>query len=119
MKKEVTTITILGEELSIKFNMAVEIGYEQIAERPFDLGDLVSQKNSLALYMAAILESNPDTKITVERLMREATGPEIEALSKAVIYAMTEWLHMPEVLKQMANNETKPEDEEKDETEKN
>jgi hypothetical protein len=101
MKKEVTSITLLGEELSIKFNLAVECAYEKIAGKPFDLNDLISQTSSAALYMAAILESNPDTEITVERLMREATGPEIEQLSKAVVAAMTKWLDMPDVLKKL------------------
>ena len=105
MKKEVTSITLLGEELSIKFNLAVECAYEKIAGKPFDLNDLVSQTSSTALYMAAILESKPDTEITVERLMREATGPEIEQLSKAVAAAMTKWLDMPDVLKKLQKDD--------------
>lgn len=106
MKKESkTTVSILGEEINIKFNLAVECAYEKIAGKPFDLNDLVSQTSSTALYMAAIIESNPDTAITVERLMREATGPEIEQLSKAVVAAMTEWLDMPDVLKKTTKNE--------------
>jgi hypothetical protein len=105
MKKEVTSITLLGEELSIKFNLAVECAYEKIAGKPFDLNDLVSQTSSTALYMAAILESKPDTEITVERLMREATGPEIEQLSKAVVAAMTKWLDMPDVLKKLQKDD--------------
>jgi hypothetical protein len=105
MKKEVTSITLLGEELSIKFNLAVECAYEKIAGKPFDLNDLVSQTSSTALYMAAILESKPDTEITVERLMREATGPEIEQLSKAVVASMTKWLDMPDVLKKLQKDD--------------
>ena len=113
MKKE--EITILGEQIAIEFNLAVEVAYEEIADRPFDIADLVSQRNSVALYMAAIITANPDTNITVERLMKEATGPEIEALSKAVIVAMTEWLHLPQVLKK----EQPAEDNEGDKKEKN
>lgn len=109
MKQNITTITILGEKIDIKFNLAVECAYEKIAGKPFDLNDLSSQTNSTALYMAAILESNPETGITVERLMREATGPEIEKLSKAVVAAMTKWLDMPDVLKKLQ----KPDDENK------
>lgn len=105
MKKEVTSITLLGEELSIKFNLAVECAYEKIAGKPFDLNDLVSQTSSTALYMAAILESKPDTEITVERLMREAKGPEIEQLSKAVVAAMSKWLDMPDVLKRLQKDD--------------
>ena len=106
MKKE--EINILGEKIAIEFNLAVEVAYEEIADRPFDIADLVSQRNSVALYMAAIITANPDTAITVERLMKEATGPEIEQLSKTVIAAMTEWLHLPQVLKK--DETEKPED---------
>jgi len=116
MKKE--EITILGEQIAIEFNLAVEVAYEEIAERPFNISDMVSQRNSVALYMAAIITANPDTQITVERLMKEATGPEIEALSKAVIAAMTEWLHLPQVLNKP--DDEKPEaDEEPKDKEKN
>lgn len=90
-------ITILGEEITIKFNMAVELAYEEIAQKPFDLKELKSQKESLALYIAAIITNNPDTKITFERLVNEATGPEIALLQKTVIEAMTEWLQIPAV----------------------
>lgn len=90
-------ITILGEEITIKFNMAVELAYEEIAQKPFDLKELKSQKESLALYIAAIITSNPDSKITFERLVNEATGPEIALLQKTVIEAMTEWLQIPAV----------------------
>lgn len=108
MKKE--EINILGEQIAIEFNLAVEVAYEEIAERPFNISDMVSQRNSVALYMAAIITANPDTQITVERLMKEATGPEINTLSNAVIAAMTEWLHLPQVLNKPADE--KPEDDE-------
>ena len=108
MKQKKTEITILGEQIAIEFNLAVEVAYEEIADRPFDIADLVSQRNSVALYMAAIITANPDTAITVERLMKEATGPEIESLSKAVIAAMTEWLHLPQVLKKEQPDEPQP-----------
>ena len=52
-------VKILGEEIAIKFNMAVEIGYEEILGEAFDVSQLDKQKNSLALYMSAILASNP------------------------------------------------------------
>ena len=117
MKKE--EITILGEQIAIEFNLAVEVAYEEIADRPFDIADLVSQRNSVALYMAAIITANPDTQITVERLMKEATGPEIEQLSKAVIAAMTEWLHLPSVLKKTEPAESEGEEKTANDKEKN
>ena len=92
-------VTILGETLDIQFNMAVEINYEEISGEAFTIEALAKMRNSVALYMAAILAANPDTAITVERLLREAKGPEIAALSTAVITAMTEWMQIPSVIK--------------------
>lgn len=98
MKQEKNIVKILGEKIAIKFNLAVECNYEKIAEKPFDVNNLKSQTDSVALYMAAIIEANPDTEITVERLMREATGPEIQQLAKAVVSAMIAWLGTPKVM---------------------
>lgn len=89
---------ILGEDVEIRFCMAVEIAYEEIAGEPFKLDALVSAKNTVALDMAAIMVANPDTEITVERLTKEATGQEIAALNKAVVESLTEWLKIPSVI---------------------
>lgn len=90
-------VKILSEEIEIKFNMAVEIGYEEIIGEAFDVTQLDKQKNSLALYMSAILANNPGTAITMDRLLTEATGHEIAQLSKAVVEAMTTWMEVPAV----------------------
>jgi hypothetical protein len=88
-------ITILGEEIAIKFNMAVQLAYEKITKSPFDVQKLNSQESSVALYIACITVCNPDTNITFERLINEASGPEILLLNKTIISAMTEWLDIP------------------------
>ena len=103
-------ITILGEEVAISFNMAVEIAYEDISGDAFDVDSLKSQKNSIALYMAAIIANNPDTEITVDRLLKEAKAREITALSQAVIQSMLEWLEIPTVMKKTEDEEPKPEE---------
>lgn len=95
-------ISILGECLTIRFNMAVEIAYEEISGKPFLLKDLDSQKNLMALYMAAIITCNPDTEITFEKLTQEASSHEITLLAEAVISAMTEWLKVPDVIEKDA-----------------
>ena len=100
------TITILGETLDIKFNMQVELNYEEISGEAFTIEALAKMKNSIALYMAAILAANPDTDITVDRLLREAKGPEIAALSTAVITAMTDWMQIPSIIKSEEKEET-------------
>lgn len=91
-------ITILGEDIAIRFNMAVELAYEEIADRPFLLEDMEYQKNSIALYTAAIITNNPDTKITFDRLITEATGEDIKVLGGAVISCMREWMNIPSVI---------------------
>ena len=98
-------VKILGEELEIRFNMAVEIGYEDIIGEAFDVTQLDKQKNSIALYMSAIIANNPDTKVTMERLLTEATGHEIAQLSNAVVDAMTEWMKMPAVTSEEQKDE--------------
>ena len=91
-------ITILGEELTIGFNMAVEIAFEEIAGIPFNTSELDTQKNSMALYMAAILTFNPKTKITFKDLVMKASASEINTLGEAVINAMKKWMAIPDVV---------------------
>ena len=107
-------VTILGETLDIQFNMAVEINYEEISGEAFTIEALAKMRNSVALYMAAILASNPDTAITVERLLREAKGPEIAALSTAVITAMSDWMQIPSIIKPEAVSEPEQPDTDKE-----
>lgn len=106
------TITILGEQVDIRFNMGVEIAYEEITGDPFNIESLNRQKNSVALYMAAIITANPDTKITIKRLMKEASGAEIGQLATAVIESMTQWMHIPDVLPKEDHPEKKDADDE-------
>lgn len=99
-------IKILGEKLDIRFCMAVEIAYEEISGEPFDIDCLKMQKNSLCLGMAAIITANPDTEITISRLMNEASGREIGELNNAVIESMMEWLRTPKVVADQDAKET-------------
>ena len=91
-------VTVLGEELDIRFNMAVEIAYEEIANEPFNVQSLERQKNIVALCMATIIANNPETKITAERFIREVASDEYNTLVSAVIEAMTEWMKIPSVI---------------------
>lgn len=93
-------VTVLGEELDIRFNMAVEIAYEEIANEPFNVQSLERQKNIVALCMATIIANNPETKITAERFIREVASDEYNTLVSAVIEAMTEWMKIPSVIPQ-------------------
>lgn len=106
-------VTVLGEELDIRFNMAVEIAYEEIANEPFNVQSLERQKNIVALCMAAIIVNNPKTKITAERFISEVASDEYNAIAAAVIEAMTEWMKIPSVIPQ-----DKPSEEEAEAAEK-
>ena len=108
---EKNIINILGEQIPIRFNMAVEIAYEEIIDAPFDFNALSRQLNSLALGMAAILVAKPDTAITIDRLMNEASGKEISELNAAVVSSMSDWFAIPAVVKDDEKEE--PEEEAK------
>lgn len=102
------SVKMLGEELKIKFNLAVEICYEQITGNAFDLDALKMTSNAIALYYAAIITNNPETSIKIEDLLCNATGQEISALSKAVFSSIDKWC-----------KGAKPNEEESSEQEKN
>ena len=108
-------ITVKGEEITIKFNMAVECAYEQITSRPFNLQDFTDKKLLVTLFFSTIIANNPDTKITLDYLLKDATFDEIKSLDSAVSEVMTDWLHIPSVIPQ----EHQKEEEEGEEQQKN
>jgi hypothetical protein len=103
-------VTIKGEEITIKFNMAVECAYEQITSRPFNLQDFTEKKLLVTLFFSTIIANNPDTKITLDYLLKDATFNEIRSLDSAVSGTMTDWLNIPSVIPQ--ENQKKDEGEE-------
>ena len=113
MKK---TITILGQEVTIMFNMAVQISFEEITGKPFSEIDTNVSKDSLALAYSAIIANNPDCNITVDNLMHDASGAELNGVIKAISDSFVEWNKVPETL---ADEEDKKEEEKKKEEEVN
>ena len=118
--KETTTekvmekkITVKGEEITIKFNMAVECTYEQITSRPFNLQDFKEKKLLVTLFFSTILANNPDTEITLDYLLEDATFDEIKSLDSAVSEVMTDWLHIPSVIPQEHQKEDEVEEQPK------
>ena len=95
MKK---TINILGESITIAFNMASLIGFEEITGKPFNEINIGMSKDTLALSLAVIIANNPDTQITANALMTQASGKEISELTQAVNDAFIEWNTIPETL---------------------
>ena len=106
-------ITVKGEEITIKFNMAVECAYEEITSRPFNLQDFKEKKLLVTLFFSTILANNPDTKITLDYLLKDATFDEIRSLDSAVSEVMTDWLHIPSVIPQEHQKEEEGEDQPK------
>lgn len=95
MKK---TITILGHEVVISFNMAVEISFEEIAGKPFGEFDLKASKDVLALAYAGIIANNPDVEITANELMYKASGVELAAVINTITESFIEWNNIPKTL---------------------
>lgn len=96
MKKQ--QITLLGETLTIVFNMACQIAFEEITGKPFNDFDSNKSKDILALDYAVISVNNPDTNITADRLMREANAQDMKTLNKAITAALMDWNDMPATL---------------------
>ena len=93
-------ITLMGEEVTIKFNLAVEIAYEDVVGRPFNPADLKDKKLLPALFFAAVIANNHDTKVTIDYILSDATVEEIHALDVAVSETMSDWLHIPDIIKE-------------------
>ena len=89
---------ILGHELNISFNMAVEIEYEELSGKPFDLQQMDTQKATMQLCFASLKVANDKVPFTFDKLNRDATFSETTALKAAVIEAMNEWLGIPAVM---------------------
>ena len=96
MKKQ--QITLLGETLTIVFNMACQIAFEEITGKPFSDFDSNKTKDILALDYAVILVNNPDTDITADRLMREANAQDMQTLNNAITSALMDWNGIPATL---------------------
>ena len=105
MKKK---ITILGCEVIIVFNMAVQITFEEISGKPFAEIDNNSSKDNLALAYSAILANNPDTSITIDKLMHEASGKDMAELLNAVTESFIQWNKMPSTLADEGDNTSSP-----------
>lgn len=89
----------MNHELNIAFNMATQIAYEELANKPFSIDDLSHVKHTVTLYYAAIIANNPDTTFTIDQLLHEATAHDIGILRDAVISEFSSWCKIPELVK--------------------
>lgn len=84
-------INILGHELTIVYNMATQIAYEEITNATFSVEALEKSRNSMALYWACIVANNPDTKLTFDELLTDATAADVKILRDSVMESFTDW----------------------------
>lgn len=105
------TVTILGHVLNIIFNMAVEIEYEELSGKPFDLRQMDTQKATMLLCFAALKVANDNVPFTIDEMNRKATFSETKALKAAVIEAMNDWLGIPAVMAEDAQTQPAAEEE--------
>lgn len=102
-------INVFGEEITIKFNMGVQLAYEKISGKPFYDVEFKKAENRIILYSAAIIYNNPETSITIDTLL-EASQSDLILIDKAISQEMDDWYHIPETCKE---NEALAESEEK------
>lgn len=84
-------INIMGHVVTVQYNMATQIAYEEIMNTPFDVSAFEKSSNMLALFYACVVANNPQTKLTFDDLMLRATAADITLLRNAVVESFTEW----------------------------
>ena len=92
------TITFLGKEVKVAFNMAVEIAYEKITGKPFTNEDINNSESTLALYFAVLTINNPDLDFSIDDILLKAKGGDLRAMSAAVVECFLDWAEVPETL---------------------
>ena len=93
-----TIITLNGISLVIAFNMATQIGFEEISGKPFHEIDLNIVKDKMALLASAVISNNPDKNFDTSWLMKEATQKEIKQLEDVVLHEVNRWAGIPSTL---------------------
>ena len=94
--------------------MAVECAYEQRLPLGRSIYKILQIRNCLStLFFSTIIANNPDTKITLDYLLKDATFDEIKSLDSAVSEVMTDWLHIPSVIPQEHQKEDEGEEQPK------
>lgn len=95
--------------LNIAFNMASQIGFEELSGKPFNEFNENSSKDRLQLTTAVIIANNPNTEFKAEWLMHDAKAHEIVQLYQAIADEIAQWTIEPETVAEN-NDRNKPED---------
>ena len=77
--------------------MAVQIRYEEMSEKPFDLSTLDTQKATMQLCYASLKEANDKLPFTFGEMLKDLSVSETGELKNAVIASMNEWFEIPKV----------------------
>lgn len=84
--------------LKIAFNMASQIGFEELSGKPFSDFNESSSKDIMQLISAVIIANNPNTEFKAEWLMHDAKAHEIAQLKQAIADEIAQWAIEPEIL---------------------
>lgn len=84
--------------LNIAFNMASQIGFEELSGKPFSDFNESSAKDRMQLITAVIIANNPNTEFKAEWLMHDAKAHEIVQLDQALADEIAQWAIEPETL---------------------
>lgn len=88
-------IKLLNEDIVLRFNMAVQLAFTDVTGEDFSLDAIGNRKAQIGLFMAAILVNNPDTAITLDRLMTEAKSDDFNTLDTAMGELISDWYDLP------------------------
>lgn len=91
-------VRILGEELNICFNFAVELKFEELTNDSFDIRKLNGNKKLSSLYWAAITVNNENVNFSFDEFTKNAKKEEIDSLDEAIAVEFKKWMNIPDTL---------------------
>lgn len=97
LKGTMRKVKVLGHELDIMFNMAVQIEFEEISGKPFDIKTLDTQTATMQLCYASLKVSNHKVPFTFEDMVNIIDVEETASLKDAVFDEFREWYKIPKV----------------------
>lgn len=97
-KNIIMRIQFQDEEVDVRFNLGVQISYEEITGEAFDLTTITTGKKAAALYYAVLNRSGWHG--SMEQLLTDATGAELQSLADAVAEAVKTWADIPAVMRE-------------------
>lgn len=95
-------ITINGEELTIAFNLATELSYEEITGKSFEPSELFDNETPrsseiIKVVAACIIANNPEAKTDSDYLLYKASREEANLLITTTLQEMLHWLNVPAI----------------------